>query len=370
MIKQYDVDTIIVVGDQHFGIKRNNLTWLQTQLDYFNDFLIPLVKKELKKGKKIVVVLLGDLFHHRQILHLKILSEVQIILNTLSELCPIHMILGNHDVYYVNSNDVNSPTLLDLNNVTIFEKPTDVMYGDTHISHIPWITNKKELKAVLNNTKGDIIFTHCDINDIPLNSFKVVDYGLDQTVFDKFKYVFNGHIHIHEKIKNIYNVGSILHMDRNDVGNRKGVYIFDLNSGTPTFVENRISPEYLYVHLQDIPTEDLLDDNYIINMVKNNYVDVYVPNNLHISHSRLQEIMELIANNSNSSKRIDMDIELEEDWESIDIHETFSTNKNILLDFFAIFIEKQEIKSVNKNRLKNDVNRIVKGLDIGQDIKK
>lgn len=369
---KYNADTLLVIGDQHFGIKRNNLTWLNTQISYFENFIKPLVKRLISEGKKVIIVLLGDLFHHRQILHLKILSDVQDMLNELGELCEIHMILGNHDVYYVNSNDVNSPQLLDLENVKIFQTPTEIKYGDTKATMLPWVANKTIFNEKVEAAKGELIFTHCDINDFRLNKAKLIDFGVDSNSFKKFEYVFNGHIHLQQVKDNILNVGSIIHMDRNDVGNKKGVYVYDLKTKTPTFIENNYSPIYTFIYLEQLSKEDLHDDDFIISLVKNNYVDVYISTNAKtlLTHSRLQEIMVLIGLHSKESKRYDVDDELDEDWEKIEIHDTFGSSKNILLDFFSTYINNQEIKQINKTRLKNDINSIINGIDIGEDVVK
>ena len=51
------------------------------------------------------------------------------------------LILGNHDTYYKNTNDVNAPQLLlfQENNVNIISEPTTKEYDGFEISLVPWI---------------------------------------------------------------------------------------------------------------------------------------------------------------------------------------------------------------------------------------
>ena len=51
------------------------------------------------------------------------------------------MIVGNHDCYYKNTNNVNSPELLlqTYNNIKTYNKVTEVFLDKTKVLFIPWI---------------------------------------------------------------------------------------------------------------------------------------------------------------------------------------------------------------------------------------
>ena len=54
----------------------------------------------------------------------------------------VHAITGNHDCYYKNTNEINSPELLlnDYTNIKTYSKATDVNIGGLDILLLPWIS--------------------------------------------------------------------------------------------------------------------------------------------------------------------------------------------------------------------------------------
>ena len=63
----------------------------------------------------------------------------------------VHLITGNHDCYYKNTNNVNAVDLLlrEYDNVTVYSEPTEVMLGQLPTLFIPWIN--QEMKNALSN---------------------------------------------------------------------------------------------------------------------------------------------------------------------------------------------------------------------------
>ena len=111
-----------VIGDVHFGIHSNSIDWLDIHKEYFNNFLMPTIIKNKKDGD--VLFILGDVFDSRQSINVLILNEALNIFNELVDIIPIYIILGNHDVYYKNTNEVNSLKLLKyINNIYIIDTP-------------------------------------------------------------------------------------------------------------------------------------------------------------------------------------------------------------------------------------------------------
>ena len=49
----------LIIGDVHFGIKTNSVTWLDAQIEFFNKQIIPAIKtKNVDR-----VIFLGDIFY-------------------------------------------------------------------------------------------------------------------------------------------------------------------------------------------------------------------------------------------------------------------------------------------------------------------
>ena len=63
----------LVIGDVHFGIKTNSVTWLETQLEFFNKQVIPAIKeKHINR-----VIFLGDIFDIRYAVNQQVGIEVK-----------------------------------------------------------------------------------------------------------------------------------------------------------------------------------------------------------------------------------------------------------------------------------------------------
>ena len=88
----------LVIGDVHFGIKTNSVTWLETQLEFFNKQVIPAIKeKHINR-----VIFLGDIFDIRYAVNQQVGIEVKSLIRKLSNEYPdiqIIFIAGNHDYY-------------------------------------------------------------------------------------------------------------------------------------------------------------------------------------------------------------------------------------------------------------------------------
>jgi len=67
----------------------------------------------------------------------------------------VHMLAGNHDTYFKNTNEVNSVDLLlrEYNNITVIDAPHTIYVGGTAICMMPWICPDNP------NSLGKIIMT-------------------------------------------------------------------------------------------------------------------------------------------------------------------------------------------------------------------
>lgn len=111
----------------------------------------------------------------------------------------LHLIVGNHDSYYKNTNEVNAVDLLlrEYNNVTVYSNPTEVMLGQLPVLFIPWINRENEEKTLklIQKTKTKVAMGHLELQGFRVNKQLVMEHGLESKVFDKFKLVFSGHYH-------------------------------------------------------------------------------------------------------------------------------------------------------------------------------
>ena len=70
---------IWLIADTHFGYKSDNEEWLNDYIGYFEDVVIPIMKKYVKKND--ILVHLGDVFDNRAIIGLNTICKVISLLN-------------------------------------------------------------------------------------------------------------------------------------------------------------------------------------------------------------------------------------------------------------------------------------------------
>lgn len=257
---------ILVVGDIHLGVNKNNPLFFKTALRYA-DWLVAICKK-----KNIdTIVQLGDIFHNREMIHLPALNAASEFFDKLKDY-NLHIITGNHDCLYNNVSDVNSLKLLSRwPNITVHEKVTTV--GD--LCFCGWGTKLEDIPD------SKIIFGHFDIKGFQMSSFKISEHGFSASdLMNKCQLLMSGHYHkpqvrFYDKKPLIY-TGSAYQLNWGESGEDKYSYILNTETLEYRPVENKISPRFEYIKNE----KDL-------EKVKNNFVSIEIEN--------VEEVAEVVA---------------------------------------------------------------------------
>jgi DNA repair exonuclease SbcCD nuclease subunit len=269
-----DYKRIFLLSDLHFGVRANSLEWLSNQLNFFNNFYIPYLKENVQKGD--VLFILGDWFDNRQLLDIYVMNISIDIVLSLADIIPIYFMTGNHDIYKKYDTDVNSIIAFKhIPNVTIFEKPLIASNGQKNVLVLPWIGTREHEALYVQANKFDYIFAHTDIVGFQYDNGREIKLNAtDFNLYKGIKRVFSGHIHKRQERDNIIYIGSPYHTKRSDIGNNKGVYLFEPNSNELYFNLNNLSSIF-----QRIPLEDLLELTLeeASKILDNNYTDIIVP---------------------------------------------------------------------------------------------
>ncbi len=224
------------------------------------------------------------------------------ILRDISDILPIHILVGNHDLWNKGTNDVNSVRIFSYisDNIHVYEKPTTLTFGDTKIGIIPWVEKRLDMIEEISKLNVDYLLCHSDLNGCKMHlnsvSHRNVD-KIDVENFSKFKQVFSGHIHITQISKNFRFIGSLYQMDRNDIGDQKGITILDLATGGVQFEPNLLSPVFKKVYVREEGDIESLD------LIKNtkDYIDLIISNKLLISNRKLRRKLEILLEDGNFS---------------------------------------------------------------------
>jgi hypothetical protein len=183
-----------------------------------------------------------------------------------------HMIVGNHDCYYKNTNNVNSPDLLlkTYPNIKTYSSPTNTQVGGIDITFIPWICseNYDETMKVIQKSKAKIAMGHLELQGFRVNqNLLMEDHGLDPDIFSKFQKVFSGHYHTRSDNGSIFYLGNTYEMYWSDVNDVRGFHIFDTETLEHTPINNPYKLFY-NIYYEDTPYQTFNTEEYKNKLVK------------------------------------------------------------------------------------------------------
>ena len=152
---------------------------------------------------------------------------------------------GNHDTYYKNTNEVNSPALLLYGqpNITVHEEPVVKEYDGLDIALVPWINNENYADNIefFQSAPAPICMGHFEIEGAMMNPAMVCSHGLSASYLKRFEKVYSGHFHHKTDIENIRYVGSQMQFTWSDYGDQKYFHIFDTDTQELTPVLNPLT---------------------------------------------------------------------------------------------------------------------------------
>ena len=229
---------IALINDTHFGVRGDSQLFLDYFMKFFDDVFLPYIKENNIK----TIIHAGDLMDRRKFVNFNILNQVRnrFIKPLKENNIEIHCIIGNHDIYYRNTNDVNSITELFKNDIEIYETPMIVEFDGLNIGFLPWV-NKENYNDSINFIKtanAPIIIGHLELDGYQV--LRGVQYhgGMDARLFERYEKVLSGHFHCRQEKDNIYYLGSQYQMTFADLNETKGFHIFDTETREIEFIEN------------------------------------------------------------------------------------------------------------------------------------
>lgn len=344
-----------MITDTHLGVRNSSNEWIEIIGDYFNDWFIPLVKKNYQPGD--VLVHLGDVYDSRQSINLKVLNLGVDIFEKLSGIFKdgIYVIAGNHDLWGKSSNDINSlKSIKWIPNVRILEEPETLVLGDKKFFMMPWRKDHEAEEETLEKTEPhDYLCCHADIRGLKFNKFVEVEHGADIKKFNKFGSVYSGHIHYAQKVRNINMLGSPYQLTRSDMENPKGITMLDLSSGEETFFVNDFSPKFKKFFFNQIldMTPDQVEEAF-----RNNFVDVMIDPKMALT-APLNILTDLVT----SQRKISFHPHDPDQVNNLSSMIYSSEGKNFdVMDFVKEYVTNLEYDDETKSRLVNTVDKLYK----------
>jgi DNA repair exonuclease SbcCD nuclease subunit len=257
-----------IITDTHFGAKKGS----KYVHDYFELFYKNTFFPALEEHGVEVVIHMGDAFDSRKSIDYQSLEwSKRVVFEPLRDY-DVHMIIGNHDCYYKNTNNVNSPSLLlqTYPNIKTYSSPQTIKVANLDIMILPWICseNYDETLKQIKKTKAKIAMGHLELQGFRVNRNLVMeDHGMDSKIFDKFSKVFSGHYHTRSDNGKVFYLGNPYEMFWNDVNDTRGFHIFDTETLEHIPINN---PYKLFYNLyyEDTPHQMFDASQYKDKMVK------------------------------------------------------------------------------------------------------
>ena len=269
---------IALITDTHFGARNDNVNFNEYFYQFYEGVFFPYLQKHNIK----TCIHLGDCFDRRKYVSYKTAKDFRerfiLPFNVLG--IDLHMLVGNHDIYYKNTSQVNSLTELlgeRHKNIHIYEDATEVEFDGLPILLMPWINSTNEIYAegIIDETKADVCMGHLEINGFQMNKSVIHSHGgKEKEFFRKFDTVMSGHFHHKSDDGQIYYLGTPYEIYWNDFEDPKGFHIYDTETKT---LERIVNPFTIYEKIYyDDTKENYLEHD--VSKYQNKYVKLIVVN--------------------------------------------------------------------------------------------
>lgn len=244
----------VVFTDSHFGRSGDSPVVNQDNLE----FIHWMIERGRSWGAE-TCLFLGDYFHNRSSIGVSSLDFALQGLEALSSAGfeKVVMLKGNHDLARRATREVSSLNFADhLPNIQVIHDPVSV--GD--VTLLPWLVGDDH--HMLSELRSRYVFGHFETVGAMMNA-RVQCMGGQHAVeadsFNRQEYVFSGHFHQRQTLKNITYMGSITPFDFSDANDAdRGAMLLEWGRD-PLFEAWPDQPLFLSANLSD-----LLDDMSVL----------------------------------------------------------------------------------------------------------
>jgi len=262
---------IAILTDTHFGARNDS----QQFLDYFLDFIENQFLPECEKQNITKILHLGDLMDRRKFVNYNTLNQVrERFFQRLQEKeMTMWCLIGNHDTYYKNTNNINSLRELFSDRFSCFvpiETPCVLdEFDGIKIGMVPWINkeNEKECVDFIHSCEADILCGHFELNGYEVMRGVKFENGMDPKILSRFDRVLSGHFHTRHTKNNVHYLGTPYQITFSDLNENKGFYILDTETKELEFIKNNrkmfLSIEYYDKTFETIDNFKDFENKYI-----------------------------------------------------------------------------------------------------------
>ena len=270
---------IALLNDTHFGARNDSLIFD----DFFHKFYDEIFFPYLKEHNIKTLIHLGDVVDRRKFINFRIAHNFRhkFMQRLWDEKIDTHILIGNHDIYYRNTNKVNAikelcTTSDGVNEPWIYEEAKVVDFDGTKLLMLPWINPENEADSleILNTAEADIVMGHLDLNGFRMMDTMVQTHGHDKSIVKRFEKVYSGHFHHKSDDGQVFYLGNQYEITWSDYNNQKGFHILDTETREIEFIPN---PFTMFIKLHYDDTE-INYDKFDVTDYNQKYVKLVVIN--------------------------------------------------------------------------------------------
>jgi predicted phosphodiesterase len=272
---------IALINDTHFGGRGDSPVFSEYIGRFYEEVFFPY----LKANDIDTIVHLGDIVDRRKYISYLSLRKFrdQFINRVIHANLNLHVIIGNHDTFYKNTNEVNCMTeLFGTNppkNIQWYTDCQEVQLGSTNVLFVPWMCSDNFDSTIekIAETDAQVCFGHLELAGFEMQKGTIIDHGYDAKIFKKFDIVLSGHYHHKSTKGNVTYLGCPYEIVWSDFYDPKGFHVFDTETREIEFVPSVLTlfEKYYYDDL-DRERDDVVLDDY--SHLKSKFVKVVVKN--------------------------------------------------------------------------------------------
>ena len=265
---------VAIITDTHFGVRNDSQEFLDYFMRFYKDVFFPTL---IARGINTVLHL-GDIVDRRKFINYVTLRNMREGFIDKLDGYDVHVLVGNHDIPYKNTNDINAMRELFAGkpNIKLYMDPAEINIDGCDILFLPWINQENYQQSVelINSTKAQVAMGHLEVKGFDMYRGMPSHEGFEPATFDKFDMVFSGHYHHMSRKGNIHYLGSPYEMIWSDWGDARGFHIFDTETRELEFIANPYQMfQKVWYNDEGTTLEKLLDP---FPSVKNKQVKVIV----------------------------------------------------------------------------------------------
>jgi len=179
-----------------------------------------------KKQKIFNIVIAGDIFHTKNIIHSLAQSELLDLIRSNKDIT-FYCINGNHDLSSRSGQGVSALKCLDNeNNVRMFHNTTLI----ENIYFVPWDPDNM-INDIKSGPTNSFLVAHLGVNEAKLSSGISIMSDIKLSDFKKYSHCFLGHYHKPQNVGNVTYIGSPIQMDWGEKNEEKRFIIVDSETG-------------------------------------------------------------------------------------------------------------------------------------------